>query len=70
MYIEHKYVSQKGIHALLIVKVGFLDSSQKIVPPKEILPLGTDLELADLKTNEVITGWNESSVNHWTEQTK
>jgi len=67
LYVEHKFVSRKGVHAVLLVKVFFVASDKNKTTPAEIIRSVQSETIPQIKTNEVISKWNSSSDSHWSE---
>lgn len=65
VYVEHKFISKKGLHALIIVKVRVIGSDQERLAPKQFLGFGNSGEIADINLNDPINKWTESTQMHW-----
>lgn len=67
-YVEHKFESEKGLHALLIVKVRMLGGKGHRVSPKEVFGFVGYNQIQDRNINHLILSWNESTNIHWMEE--
>ena len=67
-YVEHQFISKKGIHAIVLVKVMMLGKGNTKVSPHEILSLVPHPEgIPEVNTNESILNWNTSTDLQWKE---
>ena len=66
-YVEHKFVSQQGLHALMMLKAMVLGSKQVRVKPSEVLKWVHSEEIEAVRSNGLIEKWAESSMMHWNE---
>ena len=65
-YLEHKFVSKKGIHNIAFVKIIFLGKNGERPKPSEILEL-IDIKVPQMKNSKVVKKWNDSLDIHWEE---
>lgn len=65
LYVEHRFVTQKGVHAVLLVKVVFVSSDKSQPSPAEILKSVQDEPIPQVNISEFISNWNASSDSHW-----
>lgn len=65
VFVEHKFVSKQGLHALIIVKVRVIGNDRFRLAPRQFLGFGNPGEIAETKLNEPINKWTESTQMHW-----
>lgn len=63
-YIEHAFISKKGIHALVLIRTMIIGKSR--LSPLEILNF-VEQDVPPIKMDEVLEFWNKSSADHWGE---
>ncbi len=66
-YVENRFVSKKGVHALVLIRVRVMGIGKEKPTPAEILRHIYSNKIQENKMNRFLNIWNESSQMHWGE---
>jgi acyl-CoA thioesterase FadM len=65
LYVEHRFVSRRGLHALMLVKVRVIGRKGVRVSPVDVFRWVHDEPVEAQKVDEQIDRWDQSTRIHW-----
>ncbi len=64
-YVEHQFVSARGVHALMLVKACVIGPGNVRLSPAEVFAFAHEGPVAAQKLDDQIDKWDESTRLHW-----
>ena len=64
-YVEHRFTSSKGVHALMLVKVRVVGAGKTRVSPAQVLSYIYSGTITEMNMDESILTWRKSAQIHW-----
>lgn len=66
-YVEHRFISSTGLHALVMVKVMVIGDGKIRVSPAKVLGFVSSENIPAISITEPISTWRQSTESHWNE---